>query len=100
MNIGAVAALRNIKDAISVARHVLENTKHTMLVGEQATAFAVQMGYKQESLSTEKSQHMWTNWKNNRCQPNFWMVSAKPNFYTLASNLCCFFFRTSALHPR
>jgi N4-(beta-N-acetylglucosaminyl)-L-asparaginase len=72
MNIGAVAALRNIKDAIAVARHVLENTKHTMLAGELATEFAVQMGFKRESLATETSQKMWTDWKNNRCQPNFW----------------------------
>lgn len=39
MNIGAVASLRYVKDAIAVARCVLENTKHTLLVGEQATEF-------------------------------------------------------------
>ena len=72
MNIGAVAALRNIKNAIEVARHVLENTKHTLLVGEQATEFAVMMGFKKESLSTEASQKMWTDWTTNNCQPNFW----------------------------
>ncbi|XP_055532821.1 N(4)-(Beta-N-acetylglucosaminyl)-L-asparaginase [Wyeomyia smithii] len=73
MNIGAVAALRNVKHAIAVARHVLENTKHTLLVGDQATEFAVMMGFQKESLQTEHSKSMWQDWKNNHCQPNFWM---------------------------
>ncbi len=75
MNIGAVAALRNVKDAIAVARNVLQNSRHTMLVGSQATEFAIQMGFKNESLKTNYSQDVWQQWKNNSCQPNFWMVS-------------------------
>jgi len=31
---GAVGSMKRIKNAIRVARHVLENTKHTLLVGE------------------------------------------------------------------
>ncbi|XP_069676921.1 N(4)-(Beta-N-acetylglucosaminyl)-L-asparaginase-like isoform X2 [Periplaneta americana] len=73
MNMGAVGALRRIKSAISVARHVLERTKHSMLVGDQATQFAVSMGFKEESLETDKSREMWRQWKENNCQPNFWM---------------------------
>uniref|UniRef100_A0A1Q3F673 N(4)-(beta-N-acetylglucosaminyl)-L-asparaginase n=1 Tax=Culex tarsalis TaxID=7177 RepID=A0A1Q3F673_CULTA len=72
MNIGAVAAMRDVKHASAVARHVLENTKHTLLVGERATEFAVQMGFKRESLQTDRSKEMWEQWKNNHCQPNFW----------------------------
>lgn len=75
MNIGAVAALRHVKDAISVARNVLQNTRHTMLVGSQATDFAIQMGYPNETLRTNYSQEVWQSWKNNSCQPNFWIVS-------------------------
>jgi len=37
MNVGAVGALRRIKNAISVARVVMETTFHTMLAGDQAT---------------------------------------------------------------
>lgn len=74
MNIGAVADLRSIKNAISVARHVLENTQHTLIVGNQATNFAVQMGFKKESLTTPESTKMWTDWKDDNCQPNFWTV--------------------------
>lgn len=72
MNVGAVGSMRNIKNAIGVARHVLENTQHTLLVGERATAFAIQMGFKNESLSTTNSNDLWNKWKQNRCQPNFW----------------------------
>lgn len=78
MNIGAVASLRDIKDAIAVARHVLENTRHTMLVGEQATDFAVQMGFKKESLSTTNSKNIYNDWKLRNCQPNFW-INVVPN---------------------
>ncbi|XP_059060098.1 N(4)-(Beta-N-acetylglucosaminyl)-L-asparaginase-like isoform X2 [Achroia grisella] len=83
MNVGAVGALRRVKSAISVARHVLENTKHSFLVGELATQFALQMGFKEESLVTPDSKKLWMRWHNeDHCQPNFWMnVQPNPNEY-------------------
>ncbi|XP_067627418.1 N(4)-(Beta-N-acetylglucosaminyl)-L-asparaginase [Eurosta solidaginis] len=72
MNVGAVADLREIKDAISVARHVLEHTKHTLLVGDAASNFAVMMGFKRESLTTNKSHDIWQKWRDQSCQPNYW----------------------------
>lgn len=74
MNVGAVGSMRYIKNAIAVARHVLENTDHSFLVGEKATEFAIMMGFKNESLTTTKSQQIWQEWEENRCQPNFWRV--------------------------
>ncbi|CAF4895061.1 unnamed protein product [Pieris macdunnoughi] len=74
MKVGAVGSLRRVKNAISVARHVLEYTKHSILVGDLATKFAVQMGFKEESLTTQQSKNIWMKWRNeNNCQPNFWM---------------------------
>ncbi|CAG2102549.1 unnamed protein product [Medioppia subpectinata] len=73
LNVGAVAGLRRVKDAISVARRVLENTDHSFLVGEMATEFAKQMGFKEESLDSEWSQKTHNDWKANKCQPNFWL---------------------------
>ncbi|XP_028178994.1 N(4)-(Beta-N-acetylglucosaminyl)-L-asparaginase-like [Ostrinia furnacalis] len=79
MNVGAVGSLRGIKNAISVARHVLEHTKHSFLVGELATQFAVQMGFHKESLVTPESKAMWKKWFNeDHCQPNFWL-NVKPD---------------------
>ncbi|XP_076232208.1 N(4)-(Beta-N-acetylglucosaminyl)-L-asparaginase-like [Calliopsis andreniformis] len=72
MDVGGVGLLRNIKNAISVARKVLHNTKHSLLAGELATKFAVEMGFKEESLQTEESERMWLDWKANNCQPNYW----------------------------
>ena len=43
-----------------------------ILAGDLATQFAVEMGFKEESLSTTESKQMWTDWRNNQCQPNFW----------------------------
>uniref|UniRef100_W8BPN8 N(4)-(beta-N-acetylglucosaminyl)-L-asparaginase n=1 Tax=Ceratitis capitata TaxID=7213 RepID=W8BPN8_CERCA len=73
MNIGAVAGLRQIKDAINVARHVLEHTKHTLLVGDAASNFAEMMGFQRESLTTNKSIDILEAWRNNNCQPNYWL---------------------------
>ncbi|XP_072942044.1 N(4)-(Beta-N-acetylglucosaminyl)-L-asparaginase-like [Epargyreus clarus] len=74
MNVGAVAALRRIKSAISVARHVLEHTMHSILAGELATQFAVEMGFHEETLTTPTSKQLWKKWHNeDNCQPNFWL---------------------------
>lgn len=74
MDVGGVGGLRNVKRAISVARKVLLNTKHSLLGGSLATDFAVKMGFKKESLQTNESEQMWNKWKANNCQPNFWRV--------------------------
>ncbi|MDE1191167.1 MAG: N(4)-(beta-N-acetylglucosaminyl)-L-asparaginase [Arachidicoccus sp.] len=44
-NGGAVAGLERIKHPISVARKVMENTPHVLLVGAGAQEFAVQQGF-------------------------------------------------------
>ena len=72
LNVGAVGCLRNIKPAVSVARAVLDHTRHSLLVGEKATQFAVKMGFTQENISSDDSLNMWRQWKDNNCQPNFW----------------------------
>jgi len=46
MNAGAVLAVRKIKNPVSVARQVLENSVHVMLAGAGAEQFAEQQGCK------------------------------------------------------
>lgn len=75
MDVGAVGGLRNIKSAIKVARRVLENTKHSLLGGDLAAKFAIEMGFRNESLTTNVSHGMWEKWRAKNCQPNFWKVS-------------------------
>nr|CAI5846901.1 unnamed protein product [Callosobruchus analis] len=72
MDMGAVAGLRDIKNAIKVARYVLERTEHSLLVGSLATQFAKGFEFPKESLATNYSRNLWKNWKLHSCQPNFW----------------------------
>lgn len=91
MDVGAVGGLRNVKDAISVARKIMEHTRHSLLGGELAADFAVQMGFKKETLQTEKSRGMWENWKSSNCQPNFWEVDCLLDFFLFYFNNDCFY---------
>ena len=61
-NAGSVAFLQNIKHPVSVARKVMEYTKHVMLVGEGAREFAVSNGFKEIDLLTKKSKKEWKKW--------------------------------------
>ncbi|XP_004473246.2 N(4)-(beta-N-acetylglucosaminyl)-L-asparaginase isoform X1 [Dasypus novemcinctus] len=72
MDVGAVGNLRRIKNAIGVARKVLEHTTHTLLAGESATMFAESMGFTKEDLSTNTSQALHSDWLARNCQPNCW----------------------------
>ncbi|KAM4809200.1 N(4)-(beta-N-acetylglucosaminyl)-L-asparaginase [Rhinophrynus dorsalis] len=71
MEVGAVANLRRIKNAIGVARAVMEHTKHTFLVGESASLFAESMGFTSEDLTTSSSLSIYSKWLDQNCQPNF-----------------------------
>ncbi|GAA0340248.1 N(4)-(beta-N-acetylglucosaminyl)-L-asparaginase [Bowmanella denitrificans] len=62
MNCGSVAFLQDIKHPISVARKVMENTPHVMLVGEGAKQFALQQGFIEEDLLTAESRADWQQW--------------------------------------
>ncbi len=61
--IGSVICLENIKNPISVARLILENTEHTILAGGGAYDFALKNGFKPESLLTEISIRKFQEWK-------------------------------------
>ncbi|MGY8782211.1 MAG: N(4)-(beta-N-acetylglucosaminyl)-L-asparaginase [Fidelibacterota bacterium] len=65
-NAGSVAFLQNIKHPVSVARKVMEETKHVMLVGEGANQFAIKNGFKEKKLLTKKSKNEWKKWLQNK----------------------------------
>ncbi len=65
-NAGSVAFLQNIKHPVSVARKVMEDTKHVMLVGEGARQFAVSQGFEEIDLLTDESKAAWEKWKEKR----------------------------------
>ena len=65
-NAGSVAFLQNIKHPVSVARKVMEDTKHVMLVGEGARLFALSQGFEEMNLLTVESRQAWEEWEKNR----------------------------------
>ncbi len=67
---GSLACLEHVVHAISVARMVMEKTPHVMLVGDGATQFALENGFKKEKLLTPKSEREWKEWlKTNKYAP-------------------------------
>ncbi|MCU1308674.1 MAG: twin-arginine translocation signal protein [Acidobacteriaceae bacterium] len=61
-NCGAVASIEHIMHPVSVARKVMENTPHVMLVGDGATQFALESGFPRENLLTPESEKAWKKW--------------------------------------
>jgi N4-(beta-N-acetylglucosaminyl)-L-asparaginase len=61
---GAVGCLEGVRTPSLVAKAVMEQTDHVLLVGEGAQRFARNLGFKIESdLNTEKSRGLWLEWK-------------------------------------
>jgi len=61
---GGVAALEGVRTPSLVAKAVMENTDHHLLVGKGAQEFARNMGFKiEDDLNTEHSHQKWLEWK-------------------------------------
>ena len=56
---GAVGALKQYIHPISVARAVMEQLPHVMLVGEGAARFAAELGFEKEELLTEAAAQVY-----------------------------------------
>jgi len=61
---GGVGALCDILPAISVARLVMENTPHLLLVGQGAERFAREHGFCRQRLLTSESLRLWRQWRS------------------------------------
>ncbi|HXY14594.1 MAG TPA: N(4)-(beta-N-acetylglucosaminyl)-L-asparaginase [Terriglobales bacterium] len=69
---GSVGGVRNIKNVSLVAKAVMNNTGHVMLVGEGAERFAVAMGFQRENLLTDHSRKIWLLWKEYHSGSGWW----------------------------
>jgi L-asparaginase / beta-aspartyl-peptidase len=56
---GAVGALRGYRNPISVARKVMEELPHVLLVGEGASRFAAEMGFEAQNLLTDEAAEVY-----------------------------------------
>jgi N4-(beta-N-acetylglucosaminyl)-L-asparaginase len=67
---GAVAAIEQIAHPIRVARKVMEDTPHVLLVGDGALQFAIEHGFHKENLLTPEAEQAWRAWlKEAKYQP-------------------------------
>lgn len=56
---GAVAAVRDCRHPITLARRVMDSSPHVLLAGEGAEHFASEMGMAREEMRTEASMARW-----------------------------------------
>jgi N4-(beta-N-acetylglucosaminyl)-L-asparaginase len=74
---GGVAALEGVRTPSLVAKAVLEQTDHHLLVGRGAQDFARSLGFAIEpDLNTPESRRQWLEWKR-RIDPEHWLDPAK-----------------------
>jgi N4-(beta-N-acetylglucosaminyl)-L-asparaginase len=74
---GGVACIEGVRTPSRVAKAVLDNTDHHLLVGAGAQAFAREMGFTIEAdLNTDKSRAKWLEWKR-RVDPGHWLDPVK-----------------------
>ncbi len=69
---GSVGGVRNIKNVSLVAKAVMDQTGHVMLVGEGAERFAVAVGFPRENLLTDHSRKIWLLWKEFHSSEDWW----------------------------
>ena len=61
---GAVACLEGVRTPSLVARKVMDETDHVLLVGQDAQRFARNMGFTvEDDLNTPRSRQNWLEWK-------------------------------------
>ncbi|MEX1127187.1 MAG: N(4)-(beta-N-acetylglucosaminyl)-L-asparaginase [Vicinamibacterales bacterium] len=61
---GAVASIEGVRTPSLVARRVMEDTDHHLIVGDDAQRFARTMGFKiEDDLNTDRSRRAWLEWK-------------------------------------
>lgn len=74
---GGVAALEGIRTPSLVAKAVMENTDHHLLVGAGAQDFARHLGFTvEDDLNTERSRALWLEWRR-RVDPEHYLDPAK-----------------------
>ena len=74
---GGVAALEGVRTPSLVAKAVMEQTDHHLIVGKGAQDFARELGFKiEDDLNTENSRKLWLEWKR-RIDPKHYLDPQK-----------------------
>jgi len=70
---GSVASLEGVRTPSLVAKAVMENTDHHLIVGPGAKTFARNLGFRiEDDLNTDRSRSMWLEWKR-RTDPSHYL---------------------------
>lgn len=81
LSAGAVCSVRGIVPVISVARRVMERTKHIMLAGEQARRYAISQGFKVQNLMTAENIRRYDEWRQSPEQVEHEYVHSRSEHY-------------------
>ena len=74
---GGVAAIEGVRTPSLVAKAVMDETDHHLIVGKDAQAFARNLGFTIEAdLNTERSRARWLEWKR-RIDPSHYLDPTK-----------------------
>jgi N4-(beta-N-acetylglucosaminyl)-L-asparaginase len=74
---GAVASIEGVRTPANVAKAVLDETDHHLIVGRGAQEFARGLGFKiEDDLNSENSRKQWLEWKR-RIDPEHWLDPKK-----------------------
>ena len=74
---GAVACLEGVRTPSLVAKAVMDQTDHHLIVGKDAQRLARSMGFRiEDDLNTEKSRQLWLEWKR-RIDPSHYLDPKK-----------------------
>src|SRR5438874_2518639 len=74
---GGVACLEGVRTPSLVAKAVMEQTDHHLIVGKGAQDFARELGFKiEDDLNTEHSRQLWLEWKR-RIDPKHYLDPQK-----------------------
>lgn len=68
---GAVGAVRGYRHPVTLARRVMEELPHVLLVGEGAMRFAAELGMTREDLLTDESAQAWRDGIDGRLPEGF-----------------------------
>lgn len=67
-NCGSVGCLEGIAHPISVAKHIMQNTPHVMLVGAGAKKYALQHGFETIKTPLPEVKEEWEKWKKEQAE--------------------------------
>jgi isoaspartyl peptidase/L-asparaginase-like protein (Ntn-hydrolase superfamily) len=80
-NLGIIASVPNLRHPISLARCVMQHSKHTMLVGPGARAFASKHDFPVDDMLTTEADLRWKEWKQARLSTSDSEAKASVNWH-------------------